>query len=149
MPKAKCIAQLRRELAATQRQLVRLRWRRAKLGTQLARLDRQIADLTGGPAAAPAAKKRAAPKRKAKTARKAKGKPRGPAGRRQRSLAQVIQDVLAKATKPMQARDITAAVLKAGYKTKDKNFRATVAQRLAKSPQFNRLGRGVYKLAAK
>ena len=64
-------------------------------------------------------------------------------------MAQFVQNVLAKAAKPMQAKDVTAAVLKAGYRTKDKSFKATVAQMLGKSPNFRRVRRGVYRLAAK
>ena len=64
-------------------------------------------------------------------------------------LAQFVQDVLAKAGTSMQSKDVSHAVLRAGYKTKDKSFKATVSQILSKGPQFKRVSRGVYKLAAK
>jgi len=150
MPRVKSIAQLRRELSATQGRLTALRSRRAKVTRELVKLDRQIASLEG-PSAAPGGKQatKAAPKRKARTVKRAKGKAGKRGGRRAGSLVQVIQGVLAKASKPMQAKAVTDAVLAAGYKTKDKSFKATVAQTLAKDAAFARVTRGVYKLAAK
>ena len=64
MPTTQSIADLRRELAARERQVAKLRARRDKVARQLADLDRQIAALAGE--AAPARK----PERK-KTARSA------------------------------------------------------------------------------
>lgn len=124
--KTKSISELRKELKAKTSQLTGLNLRLRKLAAKLAAVDRQIAVLTGGP-------QRRVRKRK---------------GRIGKSLAEYICGVLTKAKGGMRARDVTAAVLQAGYRTKDKTFSKTVAKTLASDRRFKRVSRGVYKLAA-
>ena len=47
----------------------------------------------------------------------------------------------------MMAKDVTAAVLKAGYPTKSKDFYGIVAATLREDPSFTKVRRGVYRLA--
>ena len=63
-------------------------------------------------------------------------------------MAEYIRGVLAKAKEGVRARDVTAAVLQAGYRTRDKTFNKTVAKMLASDKRFRRVSRGIYKLAA-
>ena len=122
----KSIFQLRKELNAKARELSELKLQRGKLATKLAAIDRQSAALTGRPS-------RRAGKRKG-TIRA--GKP----------LAEYIRRVLARAKKPKRAAEITAAVLKAGYPTKDKTFSKRVPKILGEDKRFKRVAHGIYKL---
>jgi hypothetical protein len=47
----------------------------------------------------------------------------------------------------LHARDLSDAVLAAGYRTKDKTFRQSVATALSTDKRFRRVRRGIYKLA--
>ena len=160
MPKTKTIAQLRRQLALQERRLARLTTRRGTLARQLRRVDREIASLAGGPAKPgprrkdrkKVAKKKAKKKARKKIAKKAVRKTVKKATRRARErggkpLAQYLTEVLSKTKAGMRARDLTAAVLNAGYVTRDKNFKQTVAATLGTDKRFKRVSRGVYKLA--
>jgi len=129
MPKTKSIAELERELASQQKRVDKLEARRAKLAASLEAVDREIAALTGRSGFGPARVKRAG------------------AGAGRRSLTSCLSAVLAKADGAMRAMDLADAVVKAGYVTRDKNFKNTVAKTLAKEKQFRRVGRGMYKLA--
>ena len=62
-------------------------------------------------------------------------------------LAQYLAEALGKARTGMRAMNLADAVLKAGYSTKDKNFKQTVAGTLSTNNRFERVSRGVYKLA--
>jgi hypothetical protein len=135
MLKTRTIAELKKELVAKGKQLLTLRTQRRQIAAKLAVLDKQIAALEGT-AAKPVRKRRKKAKRVKKT-RKV----------RANSLTSWILNVLAKEPKGMRAKDIAAAVVKAGYKTKSKNFYSIVAATLAKAPSVKRAGRGVYKLA--
>lgn len=160
MPKIKTIAELRRELLAKEKQLSKLRKQREKLAARLRGLDKQISGLAGEPAAKPrrkAAKKRAirritakkAAKRPVKNARTGKVvKARRRKVVKQRPLVDYLTEAMRKAKGKMRAKDLAAAVVKAGYVTKDKGFKATVAKTLAKNKPFKRVGRGLYVLAA-
>ncbi len=53
----------------------------------------------------------------------------------------------AKAPRGMRARAIAAAVTRAGYKSFSKDFNAVVAKTLLDRKLFQRVSRGVYKLA--
>ena len=139
MPRVRSIAAIRKELATKQRQLEKLQAQRDAVAARLEATDRQIRAL-GGEAPARAGR----PGRKA--ARRAAP---GRAVRVGKSLAEYIKQVLAKAPQGMRARSVTAAVLKAGYTTRDQNFSQTVAKTLAKNPAFRRVRRGVYKPAGK
>ncbi len=72
-------------------------------------------------------------------------------GRRRRavqlgSLPAFIQQVLRADRRPMAIKEVTAAVLKAGYKSKNKELPKTVGKYLSKLPGMIRVGRGVFRL---
>ena len=136
-PRTKSIAELRRELKAKERALGRLASRRKKLAARLAVLDRRIASLGG---AAPATGARAGGRRtKGRRGRKrATGKP----------LVKYIRAALGRAKGGMRAKDVTKAVVKAGYPTCSKDFYGIVAAALRDKSHFKRLKRGIYTLAA-
>jgi len=146
-PRTKTIAELKRELAAKERQLDKLQADRKKLQRQLDVIDRQIVAMGGEAPAAPARRgRRKAARKTTKAARKA-----GKAARRGRRttgkpLAEYIQKVLA-GGEPMRAKHITAAVKKAGYKSGAKDFYGIVAATLRDEKLFKRVSRGVYTLA--
>jgi septal ring factor EnvC (AmiA/AmiB activator) len=131
--KTRSIQEIQKELEAKQKQVASLRAKRNKLSSQLATVEKQISRLTGG---APA--KRAAKPRRGKKARRrrARGKP----------LVAYIEEVLAGHPKGMRAKDVAAAVAKAGYKSRSKDFYNIVAATL-RDKRFKRLSRGVYALA--
>ena len=133
MPNTKSIAELSRALVAQQKRLVKLRSQRTKFLSSLQTIDRQIAALTGlagrkGPA------------------RPAAGARRSRAGK---ALPACLIEALTKAKgAKMRAMHLADAVVEAGYVTRDRNFKNTVAKTLAKDKRFKRVGRGIYKLAA-
>jgi len=226
------IAELRKELAAKERQFSKLQAQRQKITKQLAALDRELAALGGGPVRSTRKAKKAAGKkirpwkaqpsladvlaevlvgkanvkvaeaaklavaagyksvssqfgnivsqtlsadrrfkkisrgvyvlkngRKAsvkksgkKVARKAAIKASRMAVRKvergaRKPLAQCLAEALGAAGTPMRAMDLADAVRKAGYSTQDRNFKQTVARALAIDKRFERVDRGVYKLA--
>ena len=69
------------------------------------------------------------------------------AGGGKKPLAQYLVEALSKASAGMRAMNLAEAALKAGYSTKDKNFKQTVAGMLSTDGRFERVSRGVYKLA--
>ena len=124
MPKTQSIAELSSALRAQQNRVAKLEARRAELLSSLEVVERQIRDLTGS-----------------KTT----------AGRAVdwKSLPLCLADLLTEAPDgKMRAMHMADAVVDAGYVTKDKHFKNTVAKTLAKDKRFKRVGRGVYKLAA-
>lgn len=138
MARIKSIAELNRQLQAQQKRLVKLQSQRVKLLAGLRTVDRQIAALTGQAPPAPV--------RVAKAGKKAAR--RGRKGGARKSLTACLIDILASAKGSVRAMDLAGAVIKAGYVTKDKNFKNTVAKTLGKDKRFKRVGRGMYKLAA-
>lgn len=147
--RTRTIRQLQRELNAKKRSLVALRRRRAKAAARLASIEKEIAVLAGaGPGPKVGRKKKVARKRgrpaKKKAAKKVARKRRRATGK---PLVAYMRQVLAKAPRGMRARDITAAVTKAGYKSFSKDFNAVVAKTLLDPKLFQRVSRGVYKLA--
>lgn len=137
MPKTQSIAELSRALRAQQGRVAKLATQRTKLLSSLQVVDRQISSLTGQGASALAVA--------------------SPAGRKmgvgksvdRKSLPLCLADLLTKAEDgKMRAMHMAEAVVDAGYATRDKNFKNTVAKTLAKDKRFKRVGRGVYKLAA-
>lgn len=144
MPKsisAVSTAQLVAEIARRQqKQLPRLRKQAAKLVKQLAAINAQIAELGGTVSAKP----------QAKPATKSKGKTKAAAGgkrpRNKISLAEAILAVLSK-DKPMNAKQIIAAVKNNGYKTTSGNFETIVYQTLAREKKrVAKASRGHYVL---
>ncbi len=132
MPNTKSIAELSRALAAQQKRLAKLQSRRAKLLSDLQTIEKQIAALNGRDG-------RKGPARPATGARRSRAK---------KALPAFLIEVLAKAKGgKMRAMHLADAVVEAGYVTRDKNFKNTVAKTLAKDKRFKRVGRGMYKLA--
>jgi hypothetical protein len=99
------------------------------------RLDQQIAALRGAlgslgaPTRAPAGRA-------------------GGGGRRPRegSLKEFITRVLSKNGGAMAVKDVTAAVVKAGYETRNRTLGKSVGIALAQMPNVAKLGRGTFKL---
>ncbi len=67
-------------------------------------------------------------------------------GSRAGSLKAYIARVLRGLTKGKSVKDIAAAVVKAGYKSKDKRLSQSVGKALADMKNVVRIGRGVYRL---
>ena len=137
MPRIKTIAELRRELAAKQQQVRKLLSQRRKVVLKLAAIDKAIAALAGGAT-------NAGPGRPKKARKKAQRRRKRP---NVKPLAECLSGALAKAKGKMRAKELAAAVVKAGYVTKDKSFNQTVAKTLGKDKRFKRVGRGLYVLA--
>ena len=147
--RTRTIRQLQRELNAKKRSLVALRRRRAKAAARLAAIEKEIAVLTGaGPGPKVGRKKKVARKRgrpaRKKRAKKVARKRRRATGK---PLVAYMRQVLGKAPRGMRAGAIAAAVAKAGYKSFSKDFNAVVAKTLLAPKLFQRVSRGVYKLA--
>ncbi len=106
MPKMMTTAQLRRRLAARERQIARLLARREKLAKQLAAVDREIEALGEKVPKAGRRRRRAAPARR-----------RRKLPRNVKPLVEYVKEVLAKSKAGMRVKDVEAAVKKAGYKT--------------------------------
>jgi chromosome segregation ATPase len=149
------IKELRRQLAAKEKQLDKAVAERSRLATRLAELDAEIAALGGAPA--PKRKKRRKAAKKA--GRKPGRKPGRPAkkkaakrkvakkARRGKPLAAYIVGVLKGAAGGMRVKNVMAAVVKAGYATQSKDFYGIVAATLRDETKFKKISRGVYTLA--
>jgi hypothetical protein len=133
MPRIRTIAELRRALANSEKQLATLAEQRKKAATALSAIDRKIAALSGAAVGAPPTKKAA---KKTRKVGRHRGKP----------LAEYIADVLGKARGGVRVKDIVKAVVESGYHTKSKDFYNSVAATLTADKRFDRTGRGVYKL---
>ncbi len=103
--------------------------RQAELANQVAALDQLLAVLDG-----------VAPK--AATTPGPRGRSRGRV--RQGPLKSFVVRVLRAARRPMRRIEIADAVLKAGYKSRDKTFAKSVGVALRTVPGVKKLGRGVY-----
>jgi hypothetical protein len=115
------ISQLESMLQKRRGELGKLRKERAVLERSLAKVDQRIESLGGG-------------------------KARGGRARNDKSLTAMMEEVLAKAGKPMQVGDIVAKVEAAGYRSSSANFRGIVNQTLIKEKRFGSAGRGLYQL---
>jgi len=135
----KSISDLRAELDAKERQLGKLRSRRAVVARELDKIDRQIGVLEGKGGRVKAAPKRAkaVPKRARRAKQRATGKP----------LTAYITDALKSAKGGVSVTNVVEAVQKAGYKSYSKDFYAIVAKTLLTDDRFKRIKRGVYTLA--
>ena len=151
MPRSKTIAELRRQLAAQEGRLGKLQARRQGLSRQLERVDREIASLGGDVGAAkPRAARKVAKKAVTRGRKKVAKEAERAVGRAvAKPLSMFLAEALGKAREGQRAKDLAAAVLKAGYVTKDKNFKQTVASLLGTDKRFTRVSRGIYKLAGK
>lgn len=100
---------------------------RAKIQTQLEKIDRQIASLDGGSGAG---------------SMTSGGRPRN-----EMSLVAALESVLEKHTKGLSVSDILDGVVSAGYKSSSPNFRGIINQTLIKEKKkFVSVERGVYAL---
>ncbi len=126
--KMKSIPEIQKELEDKKKTLTKLRAERRDLQKRLAAVDRKISSISGSRHSTKAAAGR--------KPRRRRGKP----------LADYIANVLKKSGKPMRTKDIAAAVRKAGYKSKSKDFYNIVATTL-RDDRFKRVSRGSYTLA--
>lgn len=144
--KSQSISELRRELKTKKRQLTKLRARRANLARRLAAADKEIAAVVGraGPVVRrkKKARKKAAKKKAGRKVRRARKRATG------KPLVQYIQSALSKAPGGMRVKALVGAVRQAGYKSSSKDFYGIVAKTLLTNKQFQRVGRGVYKLGS-
>ncbi len=113
------VAQLERLLSDKKGELATLGQKKANLQAQLASVDKALDSLKGAnaPAAAPAPARR-----------KKKRRRRGKLPRNAQSLGAVVAGILGKTPKGLSLKDLVAAVLGSGYKTKAKNFSNVVYQ---------------------
>jgi len=124
---------LRKELAAKEAQLARLRAERGKLARQLTGIEREIAVLGGRPV---------------KIKRRGRKKTAAGKGRRARR-APSLADVLARVMKNKGAVTVAKAAglaLRAGYKSKSSQFANIVSQTLSAGKRFKKIARGIYAL---
>lgn len=115
--------------------LGQLRVHRNGLAAQINQLDVQIASIDGALAALGGG----APKRAG--ARRGRGK-----GPRAGSLEDYIGRLLRGRTKGQSVKDITAAVRKAGYKTRNRTLDKSVGNTLASMKNAVKVSRGVFRL---
>ena len=141
---AKTIEELKKELGVRERQLATLVKRRNALLKRLAVVDREISRLTGETTSAGKTSKKKKSAKRAKSARKAKSTRKR---RARKTLAEVMVKVLTKSEEPMRVKDIAAAARKAGYRSASKDFYGIVAMTIRDESRFQRVGRGLYKLA--
>jgi len=125
------IGQLKAEIARRQKNLSRLRKKRAGLVKQLDGIDKEIAETAGKAEKKPVKKKPAK-----KKATRAKNK---------MSLVEALAGVL-KGKSGVAINEAVAGVLAAGYKSTSKEFKLIVNQTLSKNPVFRKVSRGVYAL---
>jgi len=71
---------------------------------------------------------------------------RGRRGRRSGSLKDVIGRVMAARKGPMEVKAITTAVMKSGYKTKNKTLAKSVGIALTQMPEITKVSRGTFRL---
>ncbi len=145
------IAQLRRLLAAHENKLDKLQKQRTTLARRLSTVDAKIAELGGEvPAAKPKRKKRKAAKKAAKkkvAKKKATKKKTASKPATGKTLLAYLKAAIAKSKKGMRVTDAAKAVVKAGYKTKAKDFYGIVAATMRDKKNFKKIKRGVYKVA--
>ncbi|HUS92077.1 MAG TPA: hypothetical protein VM695_09515 [Phycisphaerae bacterium] len=141
------IKELRRELAAREKQVNGLLARRGKLAASLADVDARIAALGGGTPAARRGRPKAAGKGRPKAAATGNGRKRARRRATGKPLADYVVDVLTKAGKPLRVKDAMAAVTKAGYQSASKDFYGIVAAALRDDSRIKKISRGVYTLA--
>ncbi len=113
------VNQLERLLSDKKGELATLGKKKANLQAELASVDRQLDSLQGASALAAAP----APARRKKKRRRRRKMPRNT-----QSLGAVVTGILGKTPKGLSLKDLVAAVLDSGYKTKAKNFSNVVYQ---------------------
>ena len=129
---------------------VALQKKRDKLAADLAKVEAQLAELTGDVVAKPrrgrkpAARKTAAPA-KAKAGKKTTGARRG---KRRVNLTATVRDIITQAGSPQRARDIVDALPGMGVKVKDiADMRKRISVVLASQKNsFEQVSRGMYQI---
>ncbi len=130
------IQELRRCLIVQEREVARLQQQRAKLITELAKVDQAIVAAGGSLDKKQVAKIRA-PKTAASPGRKrSTGKP----------LIEYLLAVLKGSPKGMRVKEVMNAAAKAGYVSRSKDFYGIVATALREGLQFKKITRGIYAL---
>ncbi len=133
------IAQLEKALASTKHQIQTLKDRREMLLAQIAKVDKNIAQLAGEPVA-PAAEQ------KAPTRAPAKPKKQRKLPKNTMSLNDAIVKVLGEAKKPLRVAEIAEAVEAAGYTTTSKTFAKQVSGIAAEEKRVEKVARGLFVL---
>ena len=133
------IQELRRRLAAQERQVARLTKKREKLSKELAKIDKAIT-AAGGPLSPTPDPKARAKKTAVPTGRKGRKRSSG------KPLINYILGILKGSPKGKRVKDVTNAVTRAGYVSKSKDFYGIVATALREGPQFKKISHGVYAL---
>ena len=152
------IADLEKLLIAKKESLTALQKERKELVARLAQVDTQIQNVQGRREAGRAKKvvsapaKPAVPVAKKAKPKKARRQMHAPAKRastgQEKSLPETIIEVLSKSEKPQRAKEITEAVLAAGYKTKSKKPSLLVRNALYGDDRVTRAGRGLFQMKA-
>ncbi len=125
------IQDLQRILTDRKRQLDKLMKKRDKAQKRVDEIDAEISKVSGG-------------------AMTSNGRGAGSRARNDKPLPDYIEEVLAKAGKPMRVGDIDAGVRALGYKSNSKSFKNIVNQQLIKErKRFVQVDRGLYGLAKK
>ena len=135
MAKRGSIADLHRQLAAREKEVHKLAVQRKGLAKKIEDVDRRIVALTGE-----------APKKGLKKVAAEKAE-RAPKRRGRKILADYITKALATSPEGMRARDIAEAVRGSAYPSKSKTFGQMVSATLARDKRFERVSRGVSRLA--
>jgi hypothetical protein len=119
---------------------------RAALDEQIEALDRALTALVAAkPGRAPARGRRHVVKRGPKGPRRG-GRGRGRGGRREGSLKAFIAKVMAAHPGSIAVKDITAAVLSSGYKTKNRTLAKSIGIALTQMPEVTKVGRGLFRM---
>ena len=145
------VAQLERLLTDKKGELATLGQKKSNLQAQLASVDKQLDSLQGANAPAAPAAPAAAAAAAAPARRKKKRGRRGKLPRNAQSLGAVVTGILGKTPKGLNLKDLVAAVLDSGYKTKAKNFTNVVYQCVynAKKTIYRDDKSGTHRLKAK
>jgi sugar-specific transcriptional regulator TrmB len=122
------ITELETILEDRRKELHRLHKERNQIQKRLEEIDAQIRELEGGP-------------EEGQEIPHAAGR-----AQNEKSLIEMMEEVLTAAAAPMRVADVTQKVIAAGYKTSSANFRGIVNQALIKDKRFVCTARGWYNL---
>jgi hypothetical protein len=114
---------------------------RSVIEEQIANIDQAIRSLGG------TVRMKSAPASASASKRDAAGRRTGPTGFRRGSVKEHITRILGSSKRVMTVKEVTAAVRKSGYKTKNKTLAKSVGIALASMPNVKKVGRGQFKLA--
>lgn len=112
---------------------------RASLDTQIAGIENAISSIGGAtPTTRAGARRGRGPGRKISAGRKTAS------GARPGSLKDTIVRVLSQRSAALTPKDIASSVIKAGYKTKNKDLNKAISNTLPQMNNIKRVGRGLY-----